>query len=167
MRVLIVLFVLPFLFASCSKNEADFVDETESTNLESIINVQLIDDENNEVTTDYLKAKWESELAAEGDVLELGKFEVITSSLEDGTPTYFLKVVSTDGTLETGAFMVKNEGGLLSATSYTLKAKTCSCKGCSSGCNLTVSGSSCYCSNCPPWGNQSCIKTETIIINEQ
>jgi hypothetical protein len=156
-------FIIVLTLLSCSKDEANFVVNEESASLEQILNVKLLDVSNNqsiEVTTDYLKEKWEKELLKEGHKVTLGSFSILESKTDNGELIYFLKAISTDGTLETGSFMEFNGKNL---NSYTLRGKTCSCTGCPNGCNLSVNGGNCGCTACPPaGGNLSCTKTETI-----
>jgi len=171
-KILYFLFTSIFLF-SCSHE--DFVYNEEALHLDEIAKVEIYDFQGNEatlITTDYLKEKWETQIKEEeGLSVVLEKFEILLSTTENGETTYFLKAKSKDGFIETGAFLTKDKStsGLfnLSKNTYTLGSKTCTCKGCSSGCNLTTSGTSCFCSSCPPWGSQDCVKTEVIVIEDK
>lgn len=102
---------------------------------------------------------WQNQLAEEGKNVKFEKFEILTSK-DDKTNKvyYFLKTVSNDKTIETGAFFTKTKLGML------LTDKECSCAGCPNGCNLTVFGSTCSCSSCGYGGNQTCTKTEKAVV---
>ena len=166
-KINFILFILGFvLLSSCSNQKTEFNDQIESADLESTIHAQLLDSNNDIVTTDFLKAKWERELEDEGINIKLEKFEIIQSFNEHkGVETFFLKAKSSDGTFETGTFLVKHLNG--TKIKYQLSGKTYRCQGCSTGCSLTVSGTSCYCSSCPSGVSQTCVKTETVIIDDQ
>lgn len=166
LKLLIGLIIFSNLFISCTK-ENDFLVNEESSSLKSIINAKIIDIKNNieiEVTTEYLKEKWEKELLEEeGTKFDLINFEILQSKTEDGINTYFLKATSKGGSIKTGAFLTLMEG---SDNVYLLRGKTCSCKGCPNGCDLLTFGTRCRCTSCPVGGSQSCIKTETVVIDE-
>ncbi len=166
-KICLGFFIMLFVI-SCVQDENDFVYNEESISLNDILKVKLYDISNNEaveVTTDYLKDKWEKELAMEGINVSLEKFEIIQSKTQEGTATFFLKAKSTNGTVETGAFIVpQNENDTttkLPDSSYLLKGKTCTCQGCPQGCRLHMNGSTCTCTTCPAGGSQACTKTET------
>jgi hypothetical protein len=148
-------------FVACGKDEPDFIIAQESDTIDNIINARLItvDDNNQEidVTTHYIKDKWERALSKEGFKVELGKFQILEGFDKDkGTKLYFLKTISTDGTIQTGAFINKTDKEGV----YSLRGKVCTCTGCPTGCNLVISGDKCSCSSCPG-PNKSCTKTET------
>ena len=153
-------FVLLILALSCSKDGSDFLVSQESNNIDTIVNAKLIYIENNqevEVTTNYIKDKWENALRKEGFEVKLNKFEILEGfNKKNGEKIYFLKTISEDGTLETGAFINKTD----KIGVYSLSSKTCTCTGCPTGCNLVISGDNCSCSSCPG-PNKSCTKTET------
>lgn len=151
------------LITSCSTEETPFVENEQSPNLESIIKADLQESDNTPITTDYLKNKWEKQLAEEGTPYKLGNFQIVTSTTADDEKTFFLKAVSVDGTFETGAFLIKDQSS--KDGTYRLGEKTCSCKGCASGCSLQVDGNKCSCSSCP-YGSD-CVKTETVVIGNQ
>jgi len=177
MKVLFNMLALIFtvLVSSCSiVEEPDFVYNKESLSLKNIAKVEIYDLKGNKATqisSNYLKEKWESQIKEEeGITVILEKFEILESIMDNGERTYFLKAKSIDGTIETGAFLTKdkniNKLYDISSNSYLLGSKTCTCEGCSSGCNLTVTGSICSCSPCPPGPNQ-CVKTETVVIEDK
>ena len=162
MFVLTLFSVICLLF-SCSKDSQYFVVDTESATLEKISNIKLVDivDQNKiEVTTDYVKNKWEKALIDEGDNVKLEKFKILESFDKiNNTKVYFLKAVSSDGTVETGAFMtLTDEAGV-----YVLGKKICKCVGCPTGCHLVVTGNDCDCSPCTG-SNKACTKTEEVVI---
>ncbi len=105
-----------------------------------------------------IKQMWEKKLSDEGYKTNLDKFEILTSDSEDGKTFYFLKVISKDSKIETGAFFTVTSKGML------LGDKKCTCVGCASGCNLTVFGDRCSCSACGYGGSQECKKTEETTI---
>ncbi len=156
-------FFMMCVFLSCSTDDKEFVVSQESTDLSKIANVKLVDKVGQseiEVTTDYVKEKWENALIDEGFDVKLEKFQILESFDEiKQSKVYFLKAVSKDGTIETGAFLSSTDVKGV----YVLEKKTCSCQGCPTGCNLVVSGSSCSCSPCTG-PNKSCTKTETVVI---
>lgn len=151
------------LLFSCSKDSQYFVVDTDSATLEKISNIKLVDivDQNKiEVTTDYVKDKWEKALIDKGDNVKLEKFQILESFDEiNNTKVYFLKAVSSDGKVETGAFMTStDEAGV-----YVLGKKICKCVGSPTGCHLVVTGNDCDCSPCTGT-NKSCTKTEEVVI---
>ncbi len=158
------LMLLSLVFVACSKNDSDFIVSQESDDINTIVNAKLIDIENSqeiEVTTDYIKDKWEKALKEEGFNVKLDKFQILETVDEtDQSTLYFLKTTSTDGTIQTGAFIYKTEKDGV----YKLGGKTCTCEGCPTGCELQVNGTKCSCSSCPG-PNRSCTKTETILID--
>ncbi|VAW25802.1 hypothetical protein MNBD_BACTEROID04-430 [hydrothermal vent metagenome] len=166
-KITLLLLLLPLVFNSCIK-ENDFVVNEESASLEDIINVKLIDvleGKKITVTTNYLKEKWEKEIYIEDDVkVTLDRFEILQSETEEGVKTYFLKAKSTDGTINTGSFILLNKDAN-GDNIFLLGSKTCSCKGCSGGCELIIDGTRCRCSSCPP--GEDCVKTETVIIEDE
>lgn len=154
-------FLLLILGLSCSKEGPDFLVSQESDNIDNIVNARLIyvDDNNKEieVTTNYIKDKWENALLKEGFEVKLEKFKILEGyNNEKEEKTYFLKTISVDGTIETGAFINKTDKNGV----YSLAGKTCTCTGCPTGCNLVISGDNCSCSSCPG-PNKSCTKTES------
>jgi len=171
-KILVLLSIITIL--SCSKETDEFVTNVDADSIDKILNVNLYDinQEGEAVTisTAYLKEKWEGQLFEEGFDVDLHKFQILESETEDSEKVYFLKAVSKDGTLETGAFIEKSEfleqNAGLTDGSYVLKGKTCTCQGCATSCVLTVTGKICRCSDCPP-GPILCIKTETIVIQNQ
>lgn len=163
MKNLILLFLSVIVITSCSVEEAPFVENEKSANLETIIKADLQDSDNTPITTDYLKGKWEKELTEEGTPFKLGEFQVITSTDGNENKVFFLKASSVDGTFETGAFITKDDTS--KDGPYRLEGKTCSCKGCANGCRLIIDGNNCNCSSCP-YG-QDCIKTETATVGNQ
>ena len=152
---------LIILMSSCSKEESDFITSQEENNVENIVNAKLVDVNDNgievTVTTDYLKNKWEKSLIEEGYDVKLGKFEIL-EGYDDGNneKIYFLRTISSDGTVNTGAFLKKTDREGV----YRLGWKTCTCQGCPTGCNLKIEGDKCSCTSCPG-PNKSCTKTET------
>ncbi|WP_290701313.1 hypothetical protein [Lacinutrix sp.] len=160
MKKTIYLAILALItLASCSK-ENDFIYNEESSDLQKIINVSIFDETSKkEITTEYLKSKWENKiLEQDGYDVELEKFEIIQSTDNDTKEIYyFLKSISKNRTIETGAFLIKIGEG-----QYKMGAKQCSCAGCRTGCRLTITGSNCDCSKCPP--GKACTKTETAIV---
>lgn len=154
-------FLILILGISCSKEVPDFLVSQESVSIDNIVNVKLIDDDINnqgvEVTTSYIKDKWENTLRKEGFDVKLEKFEILEGfNSEKGSKIYFLKSTSSDGTIEIGAFINKTDKNGV----YSLAGKTCTCTGCPTGCNLVISNGNCSCSSCPG-PNKSCTKTET------
>ena len=160
-KIIVLLFTV--IFISCTQEEQDFIISQEKGSLDEISNVTILDKVDNdeiEVTTEYLKMKWQNALKEEGFSIKLEKFEILESFDEEkGIKTFFLRTVSRDKTISTGAFLTKKSDGV-----YMLGSKTCTCEGCPQGCNVVVSGSTCSCSPCTGH-NKSCTKKETIIIN--
>ena len=104
-----------------------------------------------------IKKIWEQQIKLEdGLTVELVDFVILTSKNNEGKTVYFLKAISKDKKLETGAFFTPTKSGM------RLGGKTCSCKGCADGCNLSISGDYCRCSSC--FGNSICEKTETQTV---
>ena len=140
-----------------------FYRTKKSGNLEKIANVDILDYDDNKISTDFIKTKWETELTLKtGKKVTLDEFEILTTMNERGEKVYFLKVSSSDSSISTGSFLIKD-----SSNTYLMRGKTCTCEGCASGCSLVVSGNICYCSGgCPsnPDGTQNCKKTETVVI---
>lgn len=159
----LTLFFTFVVFTSCSK-ENDFLLNTESNNINEIINVKLVEKNgNNEtlVTTDFLKQKWEKLSLEDGYEVEYEKFQILESiDAKTNEKFYFLKASSKDQTIQTGAFLIKQSDNV-----FALGGKECTCKGCEQGCNLTVFGQNCRCSSCFP-NDGKCEKTEKIIIEE-
>lgn len=172
MKKISIYLIFSALLCSCSQDE--FVYNEESLSLANIVNVDIYDlkgDKATQISTEYLKEKWESQIKKEeGMNVVIEKFEILQSFADNGEPTYFLKAKSKDGTIETGAFLTKNKNVnelyKVSKEAYTLGSKTCTCEGCSSGCRLTVTGTICSCSSCPP-GPIQCVKTEKIVVGDQ
>ena len=92
--------------------------------------------------------------------MELENFKIVQSfDDETGSNTYFLKAISKNRTIETGAFLNKGADG-----NYILGGKECSCSGCPNGCHLEVTGTRCTCSGCGQDTSKKCTKTERVII---
>ena len=74
----------------------------------------------------------------------------------------FVKSKSVDGSVSIGAIFTQDKNG-----NYT-RSKECTCTStCGQGCELTVFGSNCQCSNCFPSNSGTCTKTEKLIIHDQ
>jgi len=160
MKKITTLLILLLLITSCSDENQDFIVGQESLTLENISNVELLDLNGNNVSTNSLKILWEKQMKEEGLIVKLSFFEIIETYDEQNKKIFFLKSKSEDGTIETGAFLSKELGG----NTYVLAAKQCSCKGCPNGCNLVVNGTTCSCSGCPTDTSKKCEKTETAIV---
>ena len=163
----ILFFLSLFLFFSCSEEESFILNE-ESIAIEDISNVSIFNKSNGvnyEVTTEFIKKKWESELLEEGIEVELEKFIILESKDKLNSKNYyFLKAISKDGTLETGAFLNKIETKNLSiSASFELAGKKCSCTGCTNGCAIEVVGSKCTCTSCIPRGGKCTKKEEQVV----
>jgi len=161
-KVALVLWVL--LLLACSQQEA-FILETEAVNLEKLSNVTILDSnksEDTEITTNYIKTKWEGLMKKEEGIhVSLESFRIIkTNKADNEDDLYFLIATSKDKTIETGAFLER-----ISDNVYRLGVKECSCSGCPNGCNLIVEGQNCRCSDCDEDSNKKCTKTERVIIN--
>lgn len=96
--LLIVLTILATV--SCSSEETPFIENEQSAHLETILKAEVLDIDDTSITTDYLKGKWEKQLADEGTPYKLGDFQVVTTTVADNTKTFFLKAKSIYGTFE-------------------------------------------------------------------
>lgn len=149
--------MLVLLIISCNESSQLQID-VESPNFESIIHEKLQDSNSSTVTTSLLKKKWEKRIFAEHGIdVKLAKF-VVKESVEG---TLFLKAISENNKIEIGAVMVRANDNI----GYMLGIKTCTCTGCSDGCELRIVGTKCSCSTCWPSGG-NCTKTETIVIED-
>jgi hypothetical protein len=163
-----LLILIPLLTLNSCTKEPDFVVNEESSSLDKLINIKLInavEGKEVEITTNYLIEKWEKEIYIEDEVkVTLNKFKILQNETDQGVKIYFLKAKSSDGTINTGAFLLlkKDKNG---NNTFLLGDKTCTCKGCANGCELIIDGTKCRCSNCPP--DQDCVKTEKVIIKEE
>jgi len=159
-----VLFVLFLMAAACSQEE-DLILGKEATRVNDLVKVKLVDPSSGtkkEVTTEYLKEKWEKEALEDGYDVVFSTFELVeTGEKSAGKALYFLKAVSADRTVETGAFFMMGADG-----EYELGKKKCSCAGCRLGCRLSTSGGKCNCSSCPG-DYKVCTKTEEAVIEDK
>ena len=148
------------LLTNCSQQE-DFVVDKASKDVTSLFGVTVVDDNDVEVTTDYLKNKWEEEVFNEiGAKVDFQNFKIL-KSFEAGNEVYFVKASSKGAMIETGAFLKK-----ISDDVYALGSKECSCKGCPNGCNLEIDGTKCRCTDCSQDTNKECTKTEKAVIKQ-
>ncbi|KFF24997.1 hypothetical protein IQ37_12845 [Chryseobacterium piperi] len=160
----LVLFVLFFLSITIQSIEITSLSTTDDdVNIENIFaNKFYILDRDGKIiylSEDDIKKMWEEKLGQEGLHVKLDKFKILNSKdSQSGKTYYFLKAVSHDKIIETGAFFSVTKFGML------LAEKKCSCVGCPSGCNLTVFGDRCSCSSCGYGGSQECKKTEETTI---
>ena len=151
-------FIMSFCLISCS--EEGLVFEEERTTIESLLNATLIDGSSQEeLSTAKIKSEWEKTILEEsGRKVSLSKFILIKVGGSDSR--FFLKSISEDGLVKTGAFISLDQMGR-----YKMGGKKCTCTGqCGSGCDLRVTGNQCSCSDCFPSGD--CVKTETQTIEE-
>lgn len=160
-RVLYVLFPLCITIFSChEEEEAKLITSQKESSIEKLNLRELYDEDNNKITTESIKNLWEQELWEEGVSANLSEFELLTTEDEKGEALYFLKAISDDKTIETGAFIYMMDSG-----HFKLGKKKCSCTGCPSGCHLTTTGGQCNCTPCfPPGDNQKCEKKEETTI---
>lgn len=146
---------LSFLM-SCGEDK--LVVNVESPNIESLLNATLIDGiSGEELNTAKIKSAWERSIFEEtGLEVELEKFNIL--NVEGSDSRYFLKSISKNGQVQTGAFLTKENAGI-----FKMGTKRCTCSGkCGSGCDLTVTGSMCICSACGSEGD--CTKIDSVEI---
>ena len=154
-KLLFIFFGFLFIFINANSKT------TTSNDFENVDYKKFYILENNKVK--YLSKKqirniWENQLKEQGQFVKLKNFEILTSTDENNQLFYFLKSQSNDKTISIGAFFTKTEFGFL------LADKTCSCAGCTDGCNLSTFGNNCRCSSCMGPGTNECKKTESITI---
>ncbi|TYB79451.1 lipoprotein [Bizionia myxarmorum] len=112
-KINLLLLVLLLVVTSCSNEEQDFIVGKESKNLEDITHVKLydlVDNQENLVSTDYLKQKWAAEFNEDFTLnkIHFTSFEVLKSlNVETRESIFFLKVTSSDKTVEHGVFLRK------------------------------------------------------------
>lgn len=157
------LLLFTFLFVSIQSKSVSTLNIDDEVNMTDVFaNKFYILDANGKIkylSENDIKKIWESRLAEEGYITKLDKFEILKSKDENaGKVVYFLKVVSKDKTIETGAFFTKTKHGML------LGEKKCTCVGCASGCSLRTFGTDCSCTSCGIGGPQDCKKTEEQTI---
>lgn len=95
---------------------------------------------------------------------DLGNFEVITSKDEEGLAYKWLLCSNVKGEAKQDFGL---ELGTLTGTSKLAisgGSKTCTCKGCSNGCELSVNGDICSCSPCQLSSSSECKKKESITV---
>ncbi|WP_338733218.1 hypothetical protein [Mangrovimonas cancribranchiae] len=154
--------IILLVLLSCSKDDQDFIVGQESLTIEEIFKTKMVDASGKEVTTASLKTLWENKLKEEGFNVKLNTFSIIQTVDEQDNELFFLKTISKDGTIETGAFLSFDSQSNL----YKLGSKQCTCTGCPNGCHLEVEGSTCTCSGCPEDTSKKCTKSETAIIED-
>lgn len=159
----LILFLFGFLFISIQAKINPNSYNIEEVNVENVFANKFYIIQNDGkvkyVSETDIKKIWEKKLQEEGYNTKLNKFEILTSNnSETGEIIYFLKSISTDEKIETGAFFIKTKLGMLLGT------KECTCTGCASGCNLTIFGENCSCSSCGFGGSQECKKTEKQVV---
>lgn len=116
------------------------------------------------INEDELRSAWEEEQRQLGNNVQFGEFTLLTSvdTLTNIT-YYFIKTRSIDGSLEVGQFLDPQQDG-----TFRLADKKCSCKGCTDGCNLTIFGGNCRCSDCfPSTSTSKCEKTEEAVVSDR
>lgn len=127
----------------------------DEVNIENVFANKFYKYDNNKIVSlnkESITKMWEAQLKEEGYNVKLKDFTILKSVNEAGKNVYFLKAVSENGEIETGAFFTPTEKGM------KLIKKECTCSGCPDGCNLTISGDYCRCSSC--FNNGTCTKTE-------
>jgi hypothetical protein len=159
-------FILPFIVIgalfSCSKSEDNMdvnANESPSSEVSEIVDLEFLIEHAS--YTEYVNALnvkevWNSTIILEdGSQTEWTNFKMVQSE-----GTVWLIAASSDHTMEKGISLELDDNNMpvLAAAG----GKSCSCEGCSNGCNLRTFGSTCWCTSCNPSG--VCTKTETITL---
>lgn len=115
---------------------------------------------------DFLKSAWERMLIEQKNPTKLVNFEISSEKFEEGGLVYYLIIASNESkTIKIAKQLVLNEEIFTiynKIADASLEANTCTCSGCSDGCNPVLkSDGNFMCSACTEGGN-NCTKTTTF-----